>query len=72
MTTWIFTLGGAAISWKSNKQICITHSTMESEFVALSSASEEVDWLRSILIDILFWSKQIPPLTIYYDNKVAM
>ena len=43
ITTWIFTLAGAAISWKSKKQTCITHSTMESEFIAISSAGEKVD-----------------------------
>ncbi|XP_069146062.1 secreted RxLR effector protein 161-like [Solanum lycopersicum] len=48
----IFTLAGAAISWKSKKQKCITHSTMESEFISMSYAGEEVDWLRSMLIDI--------------------
>ena len=44
ITAWIFTLAGLAISRKSKKQTCITHSTMESEFIAMSSAREEVDW----------------------------
>lgn len=33
-TRWIFTLGGV-VSWASKKQMCITYSTMEVEFVAL-------------------------------------
>ena len=40
---WVFTLAGGAVSWASKKQTCITHSTMESEFVALAAASKEVD-----------------------------
>ncbi|PHU17324.1 putative histone acetyltransferase HAC-like 1 [Capsicum chinense] len=56
---WIFTLAGAAISWRSKKQTCITHSTMESEFIAMSSAGEEADWLRSMLIDIPLWGSEI-------------
>ncbi|GKA28103.1 hypothetical protein Tco_0714271 [Tanacetum coccineum] len=32
---YVFTLGGAAISWKSSKQSIIAMSTMESEFTAL-------------------------------------
>ncbi|WP_310454583.1 Ty1/Copia family ribonuclease HI, partial [Staphylococcus nepalensis] len=32
---YVFTLGGAAIAWKSSKQTCIARSTMESEFIAL-------------------------------------
>ncbi|GJW43937.1 zinc finger, CCHC-type containing protein [Tanacetum coccineum] len=38
---WVFLLGGGAISWASKKQICITGSTMESEFVALAAAGKE-------------------------------
>ena len=37
----VFTLSGAAISWKSSKQTCIARSTMESEFIALDKAGEE-------------------------------
>ena len=40
---WIFTLGGGAISWASKKQTCITHSTMESEFIALAAAGKEAE-----------------------------
>ena len=39
--------------------------------MAMSSAGEEADWLRSMLIDIPLWSKPIPPLTIYYGNQAA-
>ncbi|GJY78050.1 hypothetical protein Tco_0483851 [Tanacetum coccineum] len=36
---WVFLLGGGAISWASKKQTCITGSTIESEFVALTAAA---------------------------------
>ena len=45
---------------------------MESGFIAMSSAGEEAEWLRSMLIDIPLWSKPIPPLTIYCDNQAAI
>ena len=48
----MFTLVGGAISWKSKKQTCITHSTMESEFVALASAGQEAEWLRDLFLEI--------------------
>jgi hypothetical protein len=35
---WVFTLGGGVISWASKKHTCISHSTMESEFIALVGA----------------------------------
>ena len=40
---WIFSLGGGAISWASKKQTCISHSTMESEFIAIAAASKEAE-----------------------------
>jgi hypothetical protein len=46
---YVFTLGGAAVSWKSSKQTCITRSKMESEFIALDKAREEAEWLRHFL-----------------------
>ncbi|XP_072071815.1 secreted RxLR effector protein 161-like [Arachis hypogaea] len=54
---WIFTICGGAISWASKKQACITHSTMEAEFVALSTAGKEAEWLRNLLYDIKLWSQ---------------
>ena len=49
---WIFTLGRGAISWASKKQMCISHSTMESKFIALAAVSKEAEWLRNMLLDI--------------------
>ena len=40
---YVFTIGGAVISWKSSKQTCIARSTMESEFIALDKAGEEAE-----------------------------
>ena len=40
---YAFTIGGATISWKSSKQTCIARSTMESEFIVLDKAGEEIE-----------------------------
>ena len=40
---YVFTISGGAISWKSSKQTCISHSKMESEFIALEKAGEEAE-----------------------------
>ena len=40
---YVFILGGGVVSWKSSKQTCIAHSTMESESIALDKASEEAE-----------------------------
>ena len=49
---YVFTLDGGAISWKSAKQTCLERTTMESEFVALELAGQEVESLKNVLIDV--------------------
>lgn len=69
---YIFTLGGAAISWKSSKQTCIARSTMEAEFIALDKAGEEAEWLRHFLEDIPLWPKPVPAICIHCDSQAAI
>ncbi|XP_075504572.1 secreted RxLR effector protein 161-like [Primulina tabacum] len=40
---FVFTLGGAAIMWKSSKQTVIARSTMKSELIALEKCAEEAE-----------------------------
>ncbi|BFG40858.1 hypothetical protein CerSpe_271320 [Prunus speciosa] len=68
---YVFTLGGASISWKSSKQTCIARSTMESEFVALDKAGEEAEWLRNFLEDIPIWPKPVTAVCIHCDCMAA-
>ena len=69
---YVFTLGGAAVSWKSSKQTCIARSTMESEFIALDKTGEEAEWLRHFLEDIPMWPKPVPAICIHCDSQSAI
>ena len=40
-TSWVFTLGGGAVSWGSKKQTCISHSTMETKIISLIAIGKE-------------------------------
>ena len=66
---YIFTLGGAAISWKSSKQTCIARLTMESEFIALDKAAAEAEWLRHFVEDNSRWLKPMPMICIHCDSQ---
>ncbi|KAM2738979.1 hypothetical protein EV2_033140 [Malus domestica] len=68
---YVFTLGSAAISWKSSKQKCIAQSTMESEFIALDLAGEEAEWLKIFLEDIPMWPKPVTAICIHCDSMAA-
>ena len=65
---WIFTLNGGAISCVSKKQTCISHSTMELEFIALAAASKEAKWLKNMLLDIELWPQPIPAISRFTSN----
>ena len=67
---YVFTLGGAAVSWKSSKQTVITRSTMESEFI--DKCGEKAEWLRHFLEDIPRWPKPVPPICIHCDSQSAI
>ena len=69
---WIFTLASGAISWASKKQTCISHSTIEAEFIALASAGKEVEWLRNMLLEFKLWPQPMPPISIHCDSEATM
>ncbi|RVW43650.1 Retrovirus-related Pol polyprotein from transposon TNT 1-94 [Vitis vinifera] len=69
---YVFILGESAVSWKSAKQICITRSTMEAEFIALEKASSEVEWLRNLLADIPLWMTPSSSVSMCCDSQAAI
>nr|GEV42418.1 peroxidase 72 [Tanacetum cinerariifolium] len=69
---YVFTLGGAVVSWKSSKQTVNTRSTMEAAFVALDKATEEAEWLRSFLEGIPLWPKPVTAVCIDCDIMAAL
>ncbi|GJS42649.1 zinc finger, CCHC-type containing protein [Tanacetum coccineum] len=68
----VFLLGGGAISLASKKQTCITSSIIESEFVALSAAGKEAEWLRNLILEISLWSKPITLIFICCDSAATL
>ncbi|KAJ9559825.1 hypothetical protein OSB04_004985 [Centaurea solstitialis] len=69
---YVFTLGGASISWKLSKQTVIARSTMESEFIALDKCGEEAEWLKQFLEDIPRWEKPVSAICIHCDSQSAI
>ena len=46
---------------------------MEIEFIALEKArSDEVKWLRNLLVDISLWMRPTPSMFIVYDSQAAI
>jgi hypothetical protein len=72
ISRWVFTLDGAAISWGYKKQTYITHSTMESELVALGAAGKEVEWLINLLIGLPVQASPMPPISLHCDSQATL
>jgi hypothetical protein len=66
---YIFTIGGAAVSWRSRKQTILTKSTMEAEVVALELATTEAEWLQELLMDLSMVDKPVPAILLHCDNQ---
>jgi len=66
----IFLMSNGAVSWLSNRQTIVALSTTEAEYVALTSAAQEVVWLRRLLRDLDVDISQ--PTIIYEDNQSAI
>ena len=69
---YLFTLDGGAVFWKSSKKMCISRSTMESEFIALDKVGEEAEWLRHFLEDIPIWPQHVFAICIHCDSQSAI
>lgn len=69
---FVFISGGGAITWRSKKQTTIALSSTEAEYVALSEATREICWLRSLYDELGF--RQDSPSNLKGDNdgSIAM
>ena len=71
-SSYVFTLGGGAISWRSVKKSCIAGSTMEAEYVSICEAVKKVVWLKKFLFDLGVLRMEQVPITLFYDNSGAV
>jgi hypothetical protein len=47
----------------------LTKSTTEAELVVIKTTTNEVGWLRELLMDLPFIDKLVPSILMYYDNQ---
>nr|GEX72941.1 hypothetical protein [Tanacetum cinerariifolium] len=60
------TIGDKLVCWSSRKQKCVSISTAEAEYVAVSGCCAQVLWIRTQLTDYGFFYEKVP---IYFDSK---
>ena len=69
---YVFTLNGAAVSWRSAKQSIVARSLTESEYIAASEASQEAIWMKEFIMELGVVPSALDPVSIYYDNMGAI
>ena len=65
-------LNESAILWSSKKQSCVGLSTMEAEYIACSTTTQDVVWLRSFLQHLEIVKLALERVTIFCDNTAAL
>ena len=75
-TSYVFTIGNTAISWRSTKQTLVPTSSNHSEIIALHDTVRECTWLRTIITYIRgtsgLSSTTEEPTCIYEDNVACI
>jgi hypothetical protein len=69
---YVFTLGGAAVSWRPYKQTILTRSTIEAELTALDIATVEANCLRKLLMDLPIIEKLLLAILVNCDNQTVI
>ena len=67
---YVFKLSGAAVSWRSKKQSCVSLSTAEAEYMALASAAQEAVWMQRLQNDLN--EASVKSTLIYEDNQSTL
>lgn len=70
-TSGYFTfVGGNLVTWRSKKQPVVARSSAEAEFRGISLRVYELLWIRNVLSDLGFESKET--MNLYCDNTSAI
>lgn len=69
-TGYLSMLAGAPVTWSSHRQGCVSRSTTEAEYIAASTAAQEIMWLRTILKELQVISSE--PTNLFVDNQSAI
>ena len=63
---------GSPVSHKLNKQLILTTSTIEAEYIAIIYAAKEALWLRQLLTNLGYTREDLLPIHLYSNNQPAI
>ncbi|XP_042055870.1 secreted RxLR effector protein 161-like [Salvia splendens] len=65
-TSYVFTLGGSCVSWKSKLQHIVALSTTDSEYIAITEAMKEALLLKGVMSELKFLKQ---PVVVFSDSQ---
>ena len=71
-TGWIVKFGAGVVAWKSRKQAIVSHSTAESEYMALDDVARDLVWERRGLSLLGVSSAASSATSVNVDNQAAL
>jgi hypothetical protein len=71
-TGWIVKFGEGVVAWKSRKQAIVSHSTAESEYMALDDVARDLVWERRGLSLLGVSSAAASATSVNVDNQAAL
>nr|KYP59970.1 Retrovirus-related Pol polyprotein from transposon TNT 1-94 [Cajanus cajan] len=66
---YLIKFAGGAVAWQSRLQRCVTLSTTEAEFIAITEACKELLWLKKFLQELGFVQDKYP---LFVDSQSAI
>nr|GFA92322.1 zinc finger, CCHC-type [Tanacetum cinerariifolium] len=69
-TEIVFYFGESPITWCTQKQLTVAHSSCESEFMAATGAACQALWLKRLLSELTGWKEE--RITLKVDNVSAI
>jgi hypothetical protein len=69
---YVIKMAGGVVSYKAYRQRLVTLSSTESEYIALTYAAKEVNWLQRLLTQVGYVGNDLKPLLLYTDNQPAL
>lgn len=70
LSAFVVMLSGSSIAWKTKKQITVSHSSVETEYMSMAAALRETKWLRGLLKELGVEQKE--PTRPFCDSKASI
>jgi hypothetical protein len=69
LTSYVFTVGGCAVSWRACLQPTVAQSITEAEYIAVCDACKEAVWLKGLYAEL---SGDTSCIDLFYDSQSAI